>query len=438
MSTTKIDNVSQKHDISMENLSSTLFTVSETMNPTIRLEYIFKDEIDKEALEKAVKLLEKRFFYLKRRYKAGFWKIKYVENDLPWVIKNTDQPVDIMCAENNYHIIAFSYWEKMIAIDCSHGDFDGTGLFALMNALVQIYCRIKYDENIKIKGILDVDDEISEKEYIHPYYALSQENVTADENEDKKENAAPDNFNIEKDGCVHDHRRREFRLMLKQEEVIKYCSSYDGSPATSFALILAKAIHAVHPESDKNISMYVPCNIRNIIGAEMSHHSLISNVSIDFDKRLWNKDFELQGTAFRGKVIADTRDEVLLPKIIKQAKSNLAMSKIRPAALLRRLVPGLATKVTESITASVSYTGRSQLGELEKYIDAMYIGADPCGIGILIEVAAPGDKFFLTFAQNWYEDVYFKAFCEELQSLGMEYKIVYDGEMKAAKIKVFK
>ena len=427
------------HDLSLENLSSALFTVSDTMNPTVRLEYILKDDIDKDALEKAVQLLEKRFFYLKRRYKAGFWKIKYEKNDLPWVIKNTDKPVDIMCAECNYHILAFSYWKKRIAIDCSHGDFDGTGLFAFMNSLVQFYCRIRYDENIKVKGINDITDEITEDEYIHPYFELAKKELPTDENENKKENApeAEDVLNIKKDKLVHDLRRREYRLILQQKDVIKYCSSYDGSPATSFALILAKAIHAVHSESGKKIRLYVPCNIRKVIGAERSRHSLISNVNVDFDKRLWDKDFEFQGTVFRGKVIADTRDEILLPKIIKQAKGNLSMSKIRPAAFLRLFVPGLATKVTESVTASVSYTGRSQLGDMEKYIEAMYVTADPCGVGILIEVASLGDKFFLTFAQDWYEDTYFKAFCKELQSLGMEYEIVYDGEPKTAKIKVF-
>ena len=52
----------------------------------------------------------------------------------------------------------------------------------------------------------------------------------------------------------------------------------------------------------------------------------------------------------------------------------------------------------------------------------------------MIEVMAVNGAFYLDFMQQWQEDLYFNAFCEEISSLGFDYELLDSGEQKIVKV----
>lgn len=72
----------------------------------------------------------------------------------------------------------------------------------------------------------------------------------------------------------------------------------------------------------------------------------------------------------------------------------------------------------------VSYVGRCQFEETEKYINQFY--TEPCvtGMGLMIEMNCLNDKFYLTFLQEWVESIYFDIFLKKLKECNISYKVI--------------
>jgi hypothetical protein len=95
-----------------------------------------RDAVDEACLHEAVHMLEERFSYLKVSLKKDWHAYYYTENHKPWVVLNTDHSIPLNGRESNYHLLAFSYFNKTIYINAYHGQLDGTGLFRLEKALL--------------------------------------------------------------------------------------------------------------------------------------------------------------------------------------------------------------------------------------------------------------------------------------------------------------
>ncbi|MCI7760385.1 MAG: hypothetical protein MSH49_10220, partial [[Eubacterium] saphenum] len=83
-------------------------------------------------------------------------------------------------------------------------------------------------------------------------------------------------------------------------------------------------------------------------------------------------------------------------------------------------------------TFGVSYVGPAKLGAAERYVTETEV--ENAGESIFIEVMAVNGSFFLNITQQWQENLYFDAFCEELSAIGFEYELLYCGEQKVTKV----
>jgi len=71
-------------------------------------------------------------------------------------------------------------------------------------------------------------------------------------------------------------------------------------------------------------------------------------------------------------------------------------------------------------TYIISYLGQFKLGENAKHITDIHLyQSGTTGLGI--NMISCGENFILDFKQNFNSDKYVKAFCQELENLGIEY-----------------
>ena len=79
-------------------------------------------------------------------------------------------------------------------------------------------------------------------------------------------------------------------------------------------------------------------------------------------------------------------------------------------------------KAGELISGVVSYVGKANFGDSEKYITSFKTETDTPS-PILIEVAAVNGKFYLDFIQNFKDERYFNAFKKELEKLNIKCEV---------------
>ena len=93
---------------------------------------------------------------------------------------------------------------------------------------------------------------------------------------------------------------------------------------------------------------------------------------------------------------------------------------------------GLLNSYKNATTFQVSYVGLANMGAVAQYVTEAEL--ENAGEGIMIEIMAVNGAFYLDFMQQWQEDLYFNAFCEELSSLGFDYELLDSGEQKIVKV----
>ena len=97
-------------------------------------------------------------------------------------------------------------------------------------------------------------------------------------------------------------------------------------------------------------------------------------------------------------------------------------SNLKDETKIKQITNMLGNKTKETISGSVSYVGKANFGDMEKYItDFKTIISSVIPLGI--EISAVNGKFYLDFIQKFEDERYIKAFKEELDSLKIKYEV---------------
>lgn len=408
------------------------YGLSKNLQNTYRVSVRFCSPIDFEIMRSSLDITRKRYPYFSVKRVKTFGEIRLEENELPWMLNLGETPTALGGKESNYHMIAFSVCNDCLYVDVFHGMTDGVGIMNLLRTLVYYYCHEAYDKNIKPGNVRLIGDCISREEFDDPYaFALSNGEIgSANENKKKKVKymnlAAENKYKITKPYV--------FRLRIPQEELMKYCGQNDGSPATAVALFIARAIKNVHPDREPLIGCGIATDLRTALGTKLSHHSTVAIPVLEFTKKISEKELEMQGTAFRGQVLLKCNPDALAEEIYSSNKFYDFLNGLHIRKLKEVIMRVLVKTALGGPTAVVSYVGKCDFGECEKYIKDVFSVADAPGTGIMTEVNFVNGVFCIAFSQEWKESTYFDAFCKELELCGIPYTQVGSGEIEISKM----
>lgn len=407
--------------------ASDCYGLTEELSFTLRLTYEMADAVDEACLRRAVLTLEKRFAYLKVSLRKNWHEFFYVQNSKPWTVVESDRAVPLNGEKSNGHLLAFSFFRNRIIINAYHGQLDGTGLYRLGKALLYYYCCDRYGKTLDVPDVALPDDEILPEEYRDAYRDFYRRNASSGEKSPPPRKPVRAPMKLDQMNLVQKGKRTAFRIVVPQGDLMRYCSSFDGSPVTAVALMLAEALYSVHPDTPRDIVIGIPVNLRPAMGLKVSHCNTFGKVYIDYSEKMRAMDFETQGTVCRGIVIRCT-DHALLRKQIMKYCRQLAMLNLIPFTEVKRFAARqVADRMKKAETADVTYVGKCRFGEMEPYLRAMFLDVDAYGLGLQCLISAFGDRFFISVDQDWEEKVYFNAFLEELGKRGISFETVYDG-----------
>ena len=157
---------------------------------------------------------------------------------------------------------------------------------------------------------------------------------------------------------------------------------------------------------------------------------------LEYKDKMRDWSIDMQGTAYRGMVFAQTQDEDVLRGIASFKGINamlLTKESDQERMGVASYINSIAIKLT---TATVSYVGKADYKEAEQYIRDFRLWTSPIGNNLLIEISAVNGRFTLDFLQSFSSPVIVNAFLKELDENGIIYDLQDVNELKLPNIKL--
>lgn len=393
------------------------YSLVKKLHNTYRIRLKLESLINGTILEHAVQNTMRRYPYLLLCRKNTFKETLLEYNPLPVVVKHTAEPIALGCEESNHHLLAFSYDKDILYINGFHGLLDGAGIYPVITTLLYYYCKEAYDPNLSAEGVRVIGDTIEKEEYTDPF----PKKVPKEWKSLCPRPLFSRTFHIKNDKRVHANQKMCTSISISEKELMNFCRTNDGSPAVLISVVLCRAIAALNPNVKLPIVAGIALNLRPAFNAPKAHHSLTDILPLEFSKRLQTYSFDTQNTAFRSQILLKADPQTVCKNLAFASKTFSIMQKV-PCLALKRLVYGLSVPSQFAAnTFMLSYTGKANFGEAQKYIKGMHVDMDSPDIGISVEMSALHGEFFIDFMVDFPENLYLDAFCEELDNLGIPY-----------------
>jgi len=405
------------------------YPVTKKMGYTVRYIVRLKEEIDGNALRRAFDSAMERYPYLRLKWVKGLRNDSLVYNDAPLVVLNTDEALTLGEKQTNGHLLALSYKRRSIYINNSHGLVDGRGRAPFLRSLLYYYYFYKDGVAPQMENVNLADSPIDPAEYDDPY--LREIPAAAPLPAQKRK---IDAMNLDKMGLVRESEKVVHCLHIDEQTMMKWCKSHDATPNVAIAILMSRAIKRVHPESSKDIVSAIACDLRGVLNAPKTHWSVSSLISLPYDDRIAKLDIKDQCTIYRGSLILESDPGILTRKAAIMQKIFGILYKL-PTSIERSLCRFFWKKTIEKNTFCVSYSGKVSYGEVDSHIRGLYAETDTPA-PLVIEVTVANGHFMLDIAQNWREEVYVKAFVEELEANGIPSEMAYVYDQRSTLMEV--
>ena len=387
-------------------------------NPNeIRIRIRMRDLIDPAVLRIAVDTAMQRYPYFCVKLQKKNGQYFFADNLRPVVISNSLHGVELNAEESNYHMIAFAYRDNWIILDIFHGLTDGTGAYEVIRTLLYYYCSERYGVKLNDEGIRLVGDEITMEEWEDPIETATNLPVPV-------RSETPKALNLIESACLQEDRvKTVYSVAIDESEFMHFSMDNDGSPGTVTALFLSRAVAKLFPKATDPIRIALCVNQRKALHKPLAHQSLVGGVMLEYKEKMREWPVSRQATAYRGMVFAQTREETVLAGANSlRGLTQVLLSKETDQERLG--ISAFIGKNTEQmLTATVSYVGKANYKEAEKYIRDFRTWTGATGHYPCIEIAAVNGRFTLDFIQPFSTPLIVNAFLNELEENGITYDL---------------
>lgn len=402
----------------------TLYETTAADPHTFRISFKLKDLIDGRLLRQAVDKTMARYPYFRVRLVMADGVPCFEDNPDPVPVFHTQERIVLGSRQASGHLLCFCYWNNMLHIDAFHGLTDGGGMAPLIKTLLYYYCSAFYETALSVEGIRLSGDAVDPAEWDDPAAVPLD---TAKTGLVRKWDQPA--FQLAEGGIARlTAESIVFTLRIPEQAFMRFNISNDGSPATIVALLLARTIDALHNEAPLPTVIAMCVNQRKALRAPLAHQSLVGDVRLPFAGRIKELPFSTQATCFRGMVTLQSDADMVLDDIRDyQALAESLQAMADPRDRQRECV-GRMEALSRCVTATVSYVGKSSLGDAERYIqqcNAVPSTALPSThVPLTVEVSAVNGYFFLDFIQYFKEEDYFSVFVRQLRQNDIEYDVL--------------
>jgi|GEM_PF-3415298 len=389
--------------------ASAIYYASNKRDPqTIRIMVVMKDIVDYDTFIHSVQKAMVRYPYYHIAATENDGKYINIHNSRPIVVKHTDKPANLGSTEVNYHMIAWSYNEKNIYLDASHGLLDGISMLEVLKTVLFFYCSEKYDVNLSRDGIITSENKIEDEEWQEPFtddLILPNDDIG--------------------DFCeayqlpeVWKGSATRISFLLPQEGFMNYVKKYHGTPGIVITTFFSEVIRRLCSIEKLPIVTTMYVNSRPMIGKNKAGGCLVTSVELPLTEEMKKLDLGKRVYEYRKMQNEKTSKDQILKKVSRQVREYISNEKIE--GLQEKLDKlGKADSVFHVGTFSVSSTGRDPFGSISKFIREIHNIVIPTTY--LIEMNCVNHMFTVDFLQSFPEVKYVDEFEKILKEEGIPY-----------------
>ena len=415
----------------------TIYETSDEYPHTLRVTMTMKDMVDGDVLKQAVGLTMKRYPYFCVRLVLEDGKLFFAQNDAEIVVCNSYHVTTLGGEESNYHLLSFRWWKNKIHIDAHHSFADGAAMGAMFKTLLYYYCSAYYEKILSTQDVRLSESPVDQREWEDPYRLP----VSGEPWFQVRRWTGPAFQLAETPGIHLTERSMTYNVRIPEREFLRFNLSNEGSPGTVIALFLARAIENVNPTPHDPVTIAMCLNQRKALGTPYAHNSLVGCVDLVFKPSMRQMDFAGQVTCFRGAVALQSDREQVLEEVREYQSFISDVERLPSVAARRAACRAAMLERSRRYTATVSYVGKSDFGEAERYIqqfDVLPSAALPSiETPVNLEVSAVHGQFFVNFIQRFQEDCFFNAFIRQLRENDIDYDVMYCEEARYPQIQLF-
>lgn len=390
------------------NYAGTTFLYRKTGAVSTVMEIVMREPVHGKALQVAMNFTVSRHPYFKSSLQERNGDYYIAENEMPFEVKETLELRSLGSRELNFHLIDVTYYGKQIFVAFHHALCDGLGARRFVETLVCYYSELYYRISIengdgtlpKPGDILDpfaggfypVDETVPMPETIKEGYHLPElPEVMADDT---------------------DYRHA---FTMDNDSLMVYCKRIGASPAVAVALLMSKAIHGVHPDADKPIVCNMANSMREGLHAENSFKNCVNSIRLPFDPA---EDLAVQVKRYKGIIRAHKEEN----HIRRCANSMIGLfSKLESFSTLEEKKNVMAFFDTiHNDTFTLSYTGRLDLTECERFVESMHLYSGGNN-DLLLNMMSIGNTTTVNVIQSFESTAYVDAFRKLLEKADISF-----------------
>jgi len=366
-----------------------------------------------DSLTSAVALTKKCFPYFCTKLLEKDGDFYIVKNRHSLYPRHTKKLAKLGDLKVGNHLIDITYYDKSIFVSFHHALCDGRGIMPFIETLIYYYCKGKYKCFKAPEGVRRFKDHLLLGETIDPF-------LQAYDFDDTKEfiSLSRDAFGLPENKPSKELTNYRFEVKIPHQQFMKVCKDHNATPVILLSLLMSKGIANLYPDYDKPINANIATDMREALDCPNTYKNCVKSMILPFSKDFAKFSLKEQATHYRS-ILAQQRDKDFCRK---EANAMLGLfnkldtlPNFEEKQKIMAFFEGMLLN-----TYIISYLGQFKLGENAKHITDIHLyQSGTTGLGI--NMISCGENFILDFKQNFNSDKYVKAFCQELENLGIEY-----------------
>ena len=382
--------------------------------------------VDGDSLSKAVNLASKRYPYLRMRPVKSFTGIELEQADEMIACIETPNWVPLNSDASHHYLLAVTYHDKTIRVEFFRGLCSRKGIYPFLKTVIYYYFTLLKKEEQKIENVRLTDTPMSAAEYFDPY----SEDLPEHEEKDMKMPKQVKALKLLKLGLVKKSEMYVRRIWIQKNVLEKYLESVHGSEKSFLLLEVFKAVNSAHFSEKAPVVGSACADMSRVLRASSSIIHPSHFLSIVYDQELKEEDsVEAQHRIIRQRLKELSDYDNIYPLLAADQAIHRRVNKIPMFALRQAVMKSWISKCNSWATFFINFEDGVDLGSCNKYIKEFYIEPYIGMAELFIDATTFKDEYVISWYQQWTENLYFDAFCRELEMNKIKYEIGYQGKL---------
>ncbi len=374
------------------------------------------EAVHPEAVRTAWEKTLKVYPYFRYAVSTRGSKLVFLENPLPFVIKETGEVVEPWERSGNFHTVTFCYLSNVLWLYVDHVPTDGTGFqYILETFFYHYYCELDQCAYPVPAGVLTEKDGPAPGQEVDAYLmadAIDPKALMAKMIAGKQfvpVEAIREEIFLQRGDC------RGYCVSVPSAEMMAYAKAVQGSPFSVLNICLARAMEKVHPENKLPIAITSPISVRKVMGNTWSLLHQVVHATYRFEPA--ELADEGQHARFRAFMKGYSSEESIRMLCGVYRGICEGYAKAFSAAALDSIIMEQRLKLPPAVMAS--YVGTLRTGDYGSRIRMTAFHAMQ-EKSIMLQMTEVGGTFYIDWYQGFAGESYAKALRDVLADAGMK------------------